>query len=492
MTFGKKAIPAALLACAILLTSGGCLHKQDDYIPVTNSTVSEKATPDEPETDESSDSETDSENKITVSCDMKELTLKVGETKKVKIIVDPEGELLDCKSSDNKIAAIGSDGSIKGVGKGSCTVTAAAKNDPNAKIEIKVTVTEDESKTTSSKAASSTASKTSSPSSGAANTSSASGTNSTGGMSAAAATSSEKPQKVSEVSIYLPNNNTLTVGTTVFPTIILTPTNVDNRDVTITTSDNSLLSINDNGSVTAYAAGTVTVSAISESNKNAKASVTVTITDPPKQPDPVPQEQDDDNGGQNDTQYDDPEPYYPPEVNDDEYPRSMCYIDGILIVNKTYSLPQSYNPGGLTPETAEAFERLRQGAAADGVSIWIVSGFRSYETQNNLYWSYVSWNGQAAADTFSARPGHSEHQTGMAIDCNSVYDSFAGTKEAIWLENHCHEYGFIIRYPYGKQHITGYKYEPWHIRYIGDKATEIYESGLTLEEYYGISSVYGG
>ena len=101
--------------------------------------------------------------------------------------------------------------------------------------------------------------------------------------------------------------------------------------------------------------------------------------------------------------------------------------------------------------------------------------------------------GQASADTFSARPGHSEHQTGLAIDVNSVDDSFRGTPEAIWLADNCYKYGFIIRYPEGKEGITGYKYEPWHIRYVGSEiAKKVHDAGsnATLEEIYGLSSQY--
>lgn len=176
----------------------------------------------------------------------------------------------------------------------------------------------------------------------------------------------------------------------------------------------------------------------------------------------------------------------------------VTYIDGILIANKTYGLPASYNPGGLTGDTYSAFQELASGAANDGLNIYISSGFRSYETQEAIYNDYVATNGQAVADTFSARPGFSEHQTGLAIDVNEISDAFIGTPEAIWLEEHCVEYGFIIRYPQGKQGVTGYKYEPWHIRYVGkDNAKRIHDAAvaagdpyLTLEEYFGITSAY--
>ena len=119
------------------------------------------------------------------------------------------------------------------------------------------------------------------------------------------------------------------------------------------------------------------------------------------------------------------------------------------------------------------------------------SAFRSYDYQNTLYNNYVSWYGKEQADTFSARAGYSEHQTGLAIDVNTIDDSFAYTPEAVWLAQHAHEYGFIIRYPKGKESITGYQYEPWHIRYLGiETATAVYNSGLTLEEYLGIDSYY--
>ncbi|MDE7226139.1 MAG: M15 family metallopeptidase, partial [Ruminococcus sp.] len=174
------------------------------------------------------------------------------------------------------------------------------------------------------------------------------------------------------------------------------------------------------------------------------------------------------------------------------------YVNDILIANKSYSLPSWYNTGGLTNETYSAFQELSYAASVDGLSIWISSGFRSYETQSEIYNNYVYWNGQAIADTFSARPGYSEHQTGLAIDVNTIDDSFAGTPEAIWLAENCTDYGFIIRYPQGKQDITGYKYEPWHIRYVGkevakalkDAAAAAGDPNLTLEEYLGIDSYY--
>ncbi|MDE6519110.1 MAG: D-alanyl-D-alanine carboxypeptidase family protein [Ruminococcus sp.] len=176
----------------------------------------------------------------------------------------------------------------------------------------------------------------------------------------------------------------------------------------------------------------------------------------------------------------------------------ITYVNGILIANKTYSVPSTFNPGGLTDDTYEAFLDLANDAANAGLNIYISSGFRSYETQEQIYNNYVYAYGQETADTFSARPGYSEHQTGLAIDVNTIDDSFAGTPEAEWLEEHCVEYGFIIRYPKNKDYITGYKYEPWHIRYVGKTVAQDLRNAadacgdptLTLEEYFNITSSY--
>ena len=141
--------------------------------------------------------------------------------------------------------------------------------------------------------------------------------------------------------------------------------------------------------------------------------------------------------------------------------------------------------------TLKQFNVLSENASKEGLNIYMSSAYRSYSYQNTLYNNYVSQYGREQADTFSARAGHSEHQTGLAIDVNTIDDSFAYTPEAVWLAQHAHEYGFIIRYPKDKENITGYKYEPWHIRYLGvETATAVYNSGLTLEEYLGIDSYY--
>lgn len=166
------------------------------------------------------------------------------------------------------------------------------------------------------------------------------------------------------------------------------------------------------------------------------------------------------------------------------------YIDGILIANKSYSLPADYDPG-VNQEALDAFNVMAEDAANEGLSIYISSDYRSYYDQERIYNNYVERDGQEAADTYSSRAGHSDHQTGLAFDLNSIDDSFGLTAESDWVAVNAHKYGFIIRFPEGKDDITGYQYEPWHIRYLGvEKATEVYESGLCLEEFLGIDSKY--
>lgn len=173
-----------------------------------------------------------------------------------------------------------------------------------------------------------------------------------------------------------------------------------------------------------------------------------------------------------------------------EVRNGITYVNGILIVNKTYSLPANYNPG-LDKNAQAAFNEMQAAAAKEKISLNICSGFRSYTTQKALYDRYCARDGKAEADRYSARPGHSEHQSGLGMDINRASSSFNGTKEAKWLAANCWKYGFIIRYPEGKESITGYMYESWHVRYLGkDLAKKVYDSGLTLEEYLGITSKY--
>ncbi len=170
----------------------------------------------------------------------------------------------------------------------------------------------------------------------------------------------------------------------------------------------------------------------------------------------------------------------------------VTYINDILIANKTYSLPKDYG-NGLTDETNKAFLKMQAAAKEDGLNIWIRSGFRSYKDQTIVYNNWVKKDGKEVADTYSARPGYSEHQSGLAMDLNSISTSFADTEEYRWLQKNAYKYGFIMRYLKEKEDVTGYIYEPWHYRYVGvELAKELYNNGnwITLEEYLGIDSKY--
>lgn len=164
----------------------------------------------------------------------------------------------------------------------------------------------------------------------------------------------------------------------------------------------------------------------------------------------------------------------------------LTYVNGILIVNKTYALPSDYNPG-VNEEALRHLKEMQADAKILGYDLSLLSGFRSYTRQTELYNNYVKKDGEEKASMYSAKPGHSEHQTGLAFDIGRLDESFGNTKAGKWLEENAHTYGFIIRYPKGKSDITGYVYEPWHVRYLGiDLATKVKQSNLTLEEYLGL------
>lgn len=167
----------------------------------------------------------------------------------------------------------------------------------------------------------------------------------------------------------------------------------------------------------------------------------------------------------------------------------LYYVDGVLVVNKKHSLPSNYAPGE-NPTAGNAIRKLINDMRSKGYNISTsYSGYRSYSYQNSLYWNYVGSYGQASADTFSARPGYSEHQTGLAFDLmNNNGALVQSNAEVNWIAKNAHKYGFIVRYQSGKEHITGYQAEPWHLRYLGvDMATKVYKSGKTLEEYLGVT-----
>ena len=165
----------------------------------------------------------------------------------------------------------------------------------------------------------------------------------------------------------------------------------------------------------------------------------------------------------------------------------ITYVNGILVVNKNYSLPKDYNPK-VNKEAYEALKKMQSDAKVLGLDLSLISGYRSYTKQEKLFNEYVKKDGVKKANTYSAKPGQSEHQTGLAFDIGSVDSSFENTSEAKWIQQNAHLYGFIVRYPKDKTDVTGYIYEPWHVRYLGvDIATKVKESGLALEEYLGIN-----
>ncbi|MBY0154875.1 M15 family metallopeptidase [Cytobacillus oceanisediminis] len=184
----------------------------------------------------------------------------------------------------------------------------------------------------------------------------------------------------------------------------------------------------------------------------------------------------------------------------------------MALVNKQFSLPDGYEPSKLMipdvafsygkldleksylrQDAAQALEKLFTGALNEGVELFAVSGYRSFTRQSQVFEAEVSKVGKEKAVQAVAIPGSSEHQTGLSMDISSrsanleLSEEFGETREGKWLAENAHRYGFILRYPKGKEGITGYKYEPWHFRYVGtEAATVIYEKKWTLEEYFDI------
>ncbi len=174
--------------------------------------------------------------------------------------------------------------------------------------------------------------------------------------------------------------------------------------------------------------------------------------------------------------------------------------NNLMLVNKYYYLTEDYEPDDLITlnakyntginsqmrkEAANAFMEMSDAATLDNIIIKNASAYRTYKYQTTLYNNYVERDGKTAADTYSARPGFSEHQTGLATDINQIDNSFENTDAFKWLQKNAYKYGFILRFPKDKEDITGYQYEPWHYRYVGSKiANQLQKENLTLEEYY--------
>lgn len=178
--------------------------------------------------------------------------------------------------------------------------------------------------------------------------------------------------------------------------------------------------------------------------------------------------------------------------------------DILVLVNREHSLGKNYKPKDLIKpnvrffsnmtkeeklmrkEAGEALDELFKAAGNEGINLYALSGYRSYKTQKDTYEERVKRQGEELADSFVAKPGYSEHNTGLSMDITNkdFSTSFETTAEGIWLKDNCYKFGFIIRYPKGKEDITGYSYEPWHIRYVGKEVAEIITTqAITLEEY---------
>lgn len=173
-------------------------------------------------------------------------------------------------------------------------------------------------------------------------------------------------------------------------------------------------------------------------------------------------------------------------VNKGDHYSIQGKYDEIVIANKHYPMSKDYNPGENPTAKAELLKLIAAMQQAGFPISDNYSGFRSYETQTQLYQNYVDKDGKAEADRYSARPGYSEHQTGLAFDLIGTNgDLVTEEKAAQWLLDHAADYGFVVRYLKGKEKETGYMAEEWHLRYVGKEAKEISASGLSLEEYYG-------
>lgn len=173
-------------------------------------------------------------------------------------------------------------------------------------------------------------------------------------------------------------------------------------------------------------------------------------------------------------------------ANKGDYYSIQGKYDEIIVANKHYPLSKDYNPGENPTAKAELVKLIKAMQEAGFLISDHYSGFRSYETQTKLYQDYVNQDGKEAADRYSARPGYSEHQTGLAFDVIGTNgDLVTEEKAAQWLLDHAADYGFVVRYLKGKEKETGYMAEEWHLRYVGKEAKEIAASGLSLEEYYG-------
>ena len=181
--------------------------------------------------------------------------------------------------------------------------------------------------------------------------------------------------------------------------------------------------------------------------------------------------------------------------------KEITLFNSLMLVNKYNYVSKDFKIPNLKPvkefakdnmylekECMTSFVKMARDAKSNNLNLRAISTYRSYEYQENLYNNYVKVDGIRKADTYSARPGFSEHHTGLAIDIDNIksnYLNFENTEEFNWLQENAYKYGFILRYPKDKENITGYIYEPWHYRYVGIKvASYIKKNNITFEEYY--------
>ena len=188
--------------------------------------------------------------------------------------------------------------------------------------------------------------------------------------------------------------------------------------------------------------------------------------------------------------------------DEDAIKKTDTSLKELMLVNKFYHLEKKYIPNDITDikntyayddnsttkEVLDAFIDMWRAAKDEDLSLIVTSSYRSYLDQETIWESYANRNGEKWADSFAARPGYSEHQTGLALDIvtyNSTMDNFDDSLESKWLKKNAYKYGFILRYPKGKENITGYDYEPWHYRYVGTEvAKKIHKLNITFDEYY--------
>lgn len=170
-------------------------------------------------------------------------------------------------------------------------------------------------------------------------------------------------------------------------------------------------------------------------------------------------------------------------VNKHNYLKEDYVPENLKSLSSTYALSNMK----MVEEAANAFESLSKDASKENYKIIAMSTYRSYEYQIDLYNKYVKSDGKDAADTYSGRPGNSEHQTGLAVDVynqTETYTNFEKTEEYDWMQENAYKYGFILRFPKDKENETGYEFESWHYRYVGkDIAKYIHKHNITLEEY---------